>query len=312
MSQPKKHKAKILVVDDEQIVHESVKRILEAEGYRVEDAFRVDQAAAKLRGTPYDLVLTDLMMPEGNGMELVKEIAEDHPGTGVVIFTAFPTVDSAVDSMKFGALDYLPKPFGPEDLLKVTTRALDKLAAAKHQLRYEETYLQAEKAFAASLDLRELFDLICAHAVKLLNVKGSALLIFKPAKKSLEIASASGLSENYLKKGAMDVSKSISDGFQAGKPVLVPDEEFETKLQYPKEARKENIHLIVSVPMRLKDTVMGFLRIYSSESRRFEDSEIDLLTKLAEQGARALDNAMTFQQVRCDIEGMKRALTSAP
>ena len=87
---------------------------------------------------------------------------------------------------------------------------------------------------------------------------------------------------------------------------------FEAKLQYPAQARNEDIHLIVSVPMRVKDTIMGFLRIYSAENRSLEDSELDFLTRLADQGAQALDNAMTFQQVRCDIEGMKRALTSAP
>ena len=238
MSQRKQHKASILVVDDEQIVHESVRRILEAEGYHVESAFRVDQAANKLLGSAYDFVLTDLMMPEGNGIDLVKTIAKDHPQTGVVIFTAFPAVDSAVESMKLGALDYLPKPFGPEDLLQVTTKALEKVAGAKSQLRNEETYIQAEKALAASLDLKELLNLICAHAVKLLNVKGSALLIFKPTKQALEIASSSGLSDDYLNKGVMDVSKSITDGFQLGKPVIVRDEEFRSQTSVSRASQK--------------------------------------------------------------------------
>ena len=113
-----KPKATILVIDDEQIVQESVRRILEEEGYEIDGAMRVDQALDLLARRAYDIVLTDLMMPDKSGMEAVQAVATNHPETGVVMFTGFATVDSAVESMKLGALDYLPKPFTPENSLK--------------------------------------------------------------------------------------------------------------------------------------------------------------------------------------------------
>ncbi|MBI4964450.1 MAG: response regulator [Desulfomonile tiedjei] len=303
-----KPKAKILVIDDEQIVHESVQRILEEQGYRVEGALRVDQALDMLAGRSYDLVLTDLMMPERNGMEVVEAVARDHPEVGVVIFTGFATVDSAVQGMKLGALDYLPKPFTPEELLEVTGVSLDKTWKARKDREIEQTYAEAEKAITSSLDLKEILGLICVSVVKLFKVKAAALHMYRKKDNVLEIASSCGLSDAYVSKGVLASDKSIAEALEFGKPVLIDEASFGSKLHYPEDAKKEGIKSILSVPLRLDDTVLGFLRIYSAEKRSFGDEEMDLLLKFAEQAARALENAMTYERVRTDIEGMKKAI----
>src|SRR5512139_2726159 len=214
-------KAAILVIDDEQIVHDSVRRILEQEGYLVDGAFRVDQALEKLAKQPYDLVLTDLMMPDRSGMEVVQAVARDHPNTGLVMFTGFATVDSAVQSMKLGALDYLPKPFTPDELLEVLDRALKKTRKSRQDREIEQTYGEAEKALRSSLDLKEILNLICASVVRLFGVKGSAVLMLRKKDNMLEIASSSGLSEEYLRKGILDSTKSIPEGLETGRPVFI-------------------------------------------------------------------------------------------
>jgi DNA-binding NtrC family response regulator len=123
--------------------------------------------ALDLLAKGHDLVFADLMMPDRSGMDAVEAVARDHPHTGVVMFTGFATVDSAVASMKLGALDYLPKPFTPEELVQVTEKALDKTWKARRDREIEQTYAQAEKAIASSLDLKEILNLICASVVKL-------------------------------------------------------------------------------------------------------------------------------------------------
>jgi FixJ family two-component response regulator len=301
-----KPKAAVLVVDDEQIVHESVQRILEEQGYRVVSALRVDQALQKLESDSFDLALTDLMMPERSGMEVVEAIAKNHPDTGVVMFTGFATVDSAVESMKLGALDYLPKPFTPEELLEVTNRALGKVIKARRDREIEQTYADAEKALRSSLDLKEILNLICASVVRLFSVKGSAVFVFRKKDEALELASSCGLSDEYAKKGLIDAKKSISEVLQSGKPMTVEETDFATSLQYPAEARKERISSILSIPLKLNEAVFGVLRIYSSKKRSFNDEEMDLLLKFAEQAARALENAMAYERVRTDIDGLKK------
>ncbi len=301
-----KPKAAILVIDDEQIVHESVGRILQDEGYEVDGAYRVDEALEKLSKRSYELVLTDLMMPDRSGMEVVEAVARDHPNTGLVMFTGYATVDSAVQSMKLGALDYLPKPFTPDELIGVLDRALEKTRKSRRDREIEQTYAEAESALRSSLDLKEILNLICASVVRLFGVKGSAVLMLRKKDSTLEFASSSGLSEAYLQKGILDSTKSIPAGLETGRPVFIDESQFEASLHYPQEARKEGIASIISVPLQLQDTVLGFLRIYSAEKRTLDNEEMDLLVKFAEQGARALENAMSYQKVRGDIDSLKK------
>ncbi len=305
MNSRSRPKTAVLVIDDEQIVHDSVRRILEQEGYSVDGAFRVDQALEKLAKQPYDLVLTDLMMPDRSGMEVVETVARDHPNSGLVMFTGFATVDSAVQSMKLGALDYLPKPFTPDELLAVLERALDKTLRFRRDREIEETYGEAEKALRSSLDLKEILGLICSSVVRLFSAKGSAVIL-QGKNQILEIAASCGLSETYLTKGILDSSQSMSEVLKSGKSVFVDESGFNTDLCYPDEARKEGIASITSVPLKIDGAVLGFLRIYQAETRKLENEEMDLLTKFAEQAARALENAMSYEKVRGDIQAMKK------
>jgi transcriptional regulator with GAF, ATPase, and Fis domain len=246
------------------------------------------------------------MMPERNGIEVVEAVARDHPNTGVVVFTGFATVDSAVQTMKLGALDYLPKPFTPDELIEVTKRALDNTLKSRRDREIEKTYSDAEKALTSSLDLKEILNLVCESVVRLFGVKGSAVVMIRQKDQTLEFAVSAGLSDDYIRKGVLESSKSIADVYKSGEPVYVPGSEFDRVLQYPAEARREDIASILSIPLKLKDTILGFLRIYSAEERRFDQDEMDLLLKFAEQGARAVENAMAYERVRSDIEGMKK------
>ncbi|MEW6114991.1 MAG: response regulator [Thermodesulfobacteriota bacterium] len=311
MAAPEKPKAAILLIDDEQIVHDSVRRILESEGYKVDGAFRVAEAIEKLASRSYDLVLTDLMMPDQSGMKAVEAVARDHPHCGVVMFTGFATVESAVESMKLGALDYLPKPFTPEELIDVTQKALAKTYKARRDREIEETYAQAEKAIASSLDLKEVLGLISLSVVRLLKVKGCCLYTYSKKQGRLELAASKGLSDEYLAKGTLDPMMSLPEAMKAEGPIRIEDSEFDTKLQYPQEARKEGIVAMMTVPLKVHDTVVGLLRIYVAEKRSFNKDEMDILLKFADHGAQAIENAMAYDRLRGDIEQLKKDVPQA-
>jgi YesN/AraC family two-component response regulator len=306
MSAQAKPKALILVIDDEMIVHQSISRILEAEGYRVDGALRVDEALERLKETPYDLVLTDLMMPEKSGIEAVKAVARDYPEMGVVMFTGFPTVDSAVESMKLGSLDYLPKPFTPDELLGVVNRSLDRIFKIRQEKELEEVYTEAEKAIQSSLELKEILHSINENVVRLFKVKGSSLLILNKRNQTLQLASSTGLSEGYLQKGILDATKSVPEVLKSSEPVVVQADQFESQLQYPEEARREGISSILSYPLKVQDTISGILRLYSAQSRSFSGEELELLRKFAEQSARAIENALAYAKVRDDLEALQK------
>lgn len=118
--------AHILLVDDEPSMRTTLSILLKREGYEVSQAGDGDQALEMLERDHYDMVLTDLKMKRMDGMKLLREAKAVSPYTEILIFTAYGTVDSAVEAMKSGAYDYLNKPFDEEELLMKVRRALER------------------------------------------------------------------------------------------------------------------------------------------------------------------------------------------
>jgi DNA-binding NtrC family response regulator len=119
-------KGRILVVDDEQRQRDILQMILEAEGYETTAAGNGRQALQTAQAQGFDVVLTDLKMPDLNGIELLGEILKLQPSPLVILMTAHGTIDSAVDAMRKGAFDYLTKPLEKDELLLVLRRAMER------------------------------------------------------------------------------------------------------------------------------------------------------------------------------------------
>lgn len=132
---------KILVVDDEKVIVRSVQMILKAEGYQIDGAESGKDAILKMEQNKYNLVLTDLMMPEMDGISLIRWLKENRPDTGVVILTGYPSQETIKEALELGIIDYVPKPFTPAALLDVTRRAADwlnKKAAVEEKPKKDE------------------------------------------------------------------------------------------------------------------------------------------------------------------------------
>jgi len=116
----------ILVVDDESVVREGVKRVLEGAGeFRVETCSSGHLALERLLDENFDLVITDLKMPGMSGMEVLQTLKAIHPDIPVVMITGYAMVSTAVEAMKYGAADYLPKPFKPQELIEKIRAAME-------------------------------------------------------------------------------------------------------------------------------------------------------------------------------------------
>lgn len=116
--------ARILVVDDEEPVCVAVASALATEGHTIDTALSAEDALLKAEVSRYDVVITDLMMPGLSGMDLLKMAAENMPDAKVIMITGFPSVKSAVEAMRLGAFDFIPKPFTPKELRSLVSRAL--------------------------------------------------------------------------------------------------------------------------------------------------------------------------------------------
>lgn len=124
-------KAKLLVVDDETSMARGMQEALRRGGYDVDRARDAAEALVALARRTYDLVVSDMRMPGMDGAELLDRIRALYPDVGVILVTAFATVESAVRCVRAGAVDYLTKPFSPDDLLRAVEQALGRGARAE-------------------------------------------------------------------------------------------------------------------------------------------------------------------------------------
>ncbi len=122
-------RARILAVDDEAIVLDSFRKILVLAGFSVDTVESGPEALTLLRARDYDFLFTDLKMPEMDGVEVVKAARHLRPDTDVVVITGYGTIETAVETMQFGAVDYVQKPFTEEELVAMAKRLVIKREA---------------------------------------------------------------------------------------------------------------------------------------------------------------------------------------
>lgn len=122
-----KVKQVILIVDDEEGLREGLSKLLESEGYAALSAESGEQALQILQQSHIDLVLTDMRMPGMDGIELLKKIRERHPNVGVIILTGYGQIESYIEAMNFGAIEYVSKPFKVNELKFIINKVLNNL-----------------------------------------------------------------------------------------------------------------------------------------------------------------------------------------
>jgi DNA-binding NtrC family response regulator len=147
---------KIIIIDDEDIVLDSCAQILEGSNYDIETASNGTQGLQLVQEFQPDLIFVDLKMPGISGIEVLENVKELDPTIVTVVITGYATVSSAVEAMKQGAYDFLPKPFTPDEFRLITERGIE-----RRRLTLETIALRREKEI-----LRENFAAIVSHELK--------------------------------------------------------------------------------------------------------------------------------------------------
>ena len=180
-------KKKALVIDDEQIVLESVSALLTDEGFEVDVSLDGRQGLDWAIERNYDVVLTDIRMPDIGGMKVLRDVKRINPTLPVIMITGYASVESAVQAMKLGAAEYIEKPFEPEQLLDAVSRAIGISKEAEEQglIHREEVAKVLDRAesdddffmnvLEHSVDALDEYDL--TKAEKLAIVTGDVLWI---------------------------------------------------------------------------------------------------------------------------------------
>jgi len=157
----------ILVIDDDKIILDSLCEFLRLEGFQTSGAETLKSASAKLEQEHYSLVITDVNLPDGDGLELLDIIRENHPQTVAIVITGYGTIESAVKAIKQGAYDYLTKPIVDDDLRMAIERAIKQqsLMSENESLRLQlEQKYRLENIISHNYKMAKIFDLVEAVA----------------------------------------------------------------------------------------------------------------------------------------------------
>jgi DNA-binding NtrC family response regulator len=171
--------ARILVVDDEEIVIRSCLRILDGDDFQVEAVQDGREALRKVEENPYDVMILDIMMPNIDGLEVLRRVKETHPNVDVIMVTGLSQIDTAVQAMKLGAFDYISKPFEPDELKLVVQRALERRRLLQENLNLKSevsSKYRFENIIGLSPQMQAVYRLIaqCAPTSSTVLITGES------------------------------------------------------------------------------------------------------------------------------------------
>ena len=154
---------RIAVIDDEPLVLRNLQRKISKSGYQVETFQNPQKAVDRMKIAPFDVILTDLHMPEMDGMQVLAKIRENYPKAEVIIITGYASIDSAVEAVKQGAFYYIEKPFTPEQVMLILNRAIEKVRLSSENKRLKEDLFRKDNVrqiIGISSPIRELIKMI--------------------------------------------------------------------------------------------------------------------------------------------------------
>ena len=169
---------------------------------------------------------------------------------------------------------------------------------------YQSLYIVAAAINSARASDKVLHSIV-EHVAKAMGAKGCSLMLHTPDRKHLLHTASYGLSDSYLGKGPLSSDRSISEALE-GKPVAVMNAIEDDRIQYHEQAKKEGIASILSVPMMLREEIIGVIRVYTAEPYQFTMTDMFFVGAVANLGAIALENARLYESVEKDYNEFGR------
>jgi two-component system, cell cycle sensor histidine kinase and response regulator CckA len=291
---------KILVVDDEIELKNALVEALSAQSYEARGCTSGQETLEVLRGEDFDLLISDLMMPEMDGIALIKAALEIDPHLVAVIMTGQGTIQTAVDAMKVGAFDYVLKPFRLQNFLPILTRGMNTrhLRLENLQLRETVAIYELSQTIAFTLDPQTIISKVADAALQQTDADEVSILLPTSDGKELYVAAVRGEDRQRLLGERVPLDQGISGWVARERAPLilngeVKDERFQALWPHPE------ILSAISVPIQLANRLVGTINLNAvNRPRPFTLGQMKALTILASTAAGALESASLYSQVQ--------------
>jgi signal transduction histidine kinase/DNA-binding response OmpR family regulator len=300
---------KILVVDNEPRMVDSLKTLLSMEGYDVVGENDSNEVVSIIDNSEFDLVIADIKMPGLNGIELLRRVRRKDPHMGVILITGYASLETAKDAIDEGAFGYLTKPLELDELKIVVARSIEKrkvelerlrllseLKIANETLQLKLVQLDALSSagnlLATTVDLKEALTSILSLAIDVIGAKLGSVMILDPDRNELYIGASCGIDDTVVQNTRMKLGSSVS-GYvaQSGRPLIVEDIEKDPRFARINRQKYESKSLI-SAPLIYKDRLYGVINLNNKlDGGPFTEEDLRLLSALAIPAAVAIDRA---------------------
>jgi response regulator RpfG family c-di-GMP phosphodiesterase len=303
---------RILVVDDERVIREVLADFLSMEGFLVRTADDGASALVELSRQQYDLVLSDLKMPNMGGLELLEAIRRHTPNVETIIMTGFGTVETAIDAMKSGAYDYILKPFKMDEVVLVIRRALDKQKLQTENLRLREalSLYKVSEAITASLSLDEVISTVVDAALHEVEADAFAAFLDDGTGNFYERArefAPQWPGDHDL--GELDV-KAMLLHIEGERVLRVEGQKALAFFSVPPE--RTQVSSLMTTPLRVRGKVIGVIVAVSfTRGKKFDEGQRKLLSMVADRAAAAIENARLYEDLQLTFQQTIRGLASA-
>lgn len=305
----------ILLVDDEEMILDSLSAILLKDGYQVDCAKSGDEALDILKQKQFDLIITDIRMPGINGLEMVEHLKILKPNQKILVITGYGSLETAVKAQHRGVSDYLIKPIDIKSLKNSIRRALRSAEEtltpdAKHLekklndwMEYFSLISDFTSSLNASLDVREIIDATLDRLRKIAETEFSSLYLFSNV--IYELYYLKNIDEIPVLSAGTGISTSLAEAGQwISEPLLFStwkDSEGEQgdpqrTLVYQAMARN-GIHHAFLMPVIVKDKIVGIVDVSTTRDNPFTEIDINLSKTLINQASLALAKALSYLEV---------------
>jgi len=291
---------KIVIVDDEVELKNILVEALIAQGYEAVGFTTGAPALAALQEESFDILLTDLMMTEMDGLTLLGAGLEIDPNLICIMMTGHGTIQTAVDAMKVGAFDYLLKPFRLQTVLPVLTRAMitRQLRLENVQLREAVAIHQLSETIAFTLDPKTVLSKLADGALQQSQADEVSILLPTPDGKEFYVAAVRGEGRQRLLGERVPFGDSISSWVARKHEPLILNGEV-NDARFVVDWPRPEIRSAVSIPMLVAKRLIGVLNLNAvGRPRPFTLGQMKALTILAGTAAAALESASLYTQVR--------------
>ncbi len=308
----------VLAVDDRQDSLSFLREyVLEPNGYRMIQAQNGIEALDLLTTHQVDLIISDLVMPQMGGLELLEALREQGLDIPTILMTFHGSEGTAVRAFRLGARDYIIKPFAIDEMLHAIDRALTESRLRRERDRLTQTVLQVNRqlenrvqelrflygigrSVTSLLDLEQILSRIVEAAVYLTSADEGSLMLIDPDSGELYLRAERGMGEKSAKNLRIKIQDSIAGQVvRTGRPVMIggvnQDDSFKVKTGY-------FVKSLLNVPLKVTDQVIGVLAVHNTTTvRPFTDRHLNLLMALADYASIAIDNARLYARLSSDV-----------